>query len=243
MNTATKIGIIAILLVASAAFLSAQNLLNNEFYLKAKALRAQSEQAFEAGDYDKSVVLAEQAKEQLRKSDEYVAAMMLYYSANGWLNRAKDRVAFAKSINADVNYKDAYDRATSDVAQAKSTFDGKEYEKSIEFSKDALAALENIAREQQVVTQTRDEEALPATYTVRLNRERRDCFWRIAEFPWVYNNPWMWKKLYEANKSIIENPDNPDLIQPGQVLTIPSVSGEKREGEYDPNRTYPTYKK
>ncbi len=241
MNTATKIGIIAILLVAAATVLSAQNLLNNEFYLKAKALRAQSEQALDAGDYDKSVDLAEQAKEYLKKSDEYVAAMMLYYSANGWLNRAKDRVAFAKSIKADVNYKDAYDRAVSDVEQAKTTFDGKEYEKSIEFSKDALAALENIARQQQAAAQ--DQEALPATYTVRLIQSRRDCFWRIAEYPFIYNNPWMWKKLYEANKSIIENPGNPDLIQPGQVLTIPSLSGEKREGEYDPNRTYPSYRK
>jgi nucleoid-associated protein YgaU len=241
MNTATKIRVIAILLIASAVGLFAQNLLNNEFYLKAKTLRAQSERAFETGDYDKSVVLANQAQEYLQKSDEYVAAMMLYYSANGWLNRAKDRVAFAKSIKADVNYQEEYDKAVSDVEQAKTTFDGKEYERSIEFSKDALAALENIARQPPAAAAA--GEALPGTYTVRLILDRRDCFWRIAEYPFVYNNPWMWKILYEANKSVIEDPDNPDLIQPGQVLKIPSASGERREGEYDPDQTYPTYRK
>jgi nucleoid-associated protein YgaU len=235
MNTAKRIGIIVVLLCASAAFVFAQNLLNNEFYLKARQLRMQSEQALNAGDYDLSVQLSKQAQDYLKKSDDYVAAMMLYYSASGWLNRAKDRVAFAKSIKADVNYKDAYDRAASDVDQAKTTFDGKEYEKSIEFSKDALAALENIARQAQAGG------TLPATYTVRLIPSRRDCFWRIAEYPFVYNNPWMWKKLYEVNKSVIEDPNNPDLIEPGQVFKIPSIAGEKRQGEYDPKGKYPAF--
>jgi nucleoid-associated protein YgaU len=237
MNKTTKtITIIAVLLLACAAALSAQNLLNNEHYLKAKQLRLQSEQAYNNGNYDLSVQLSQQAQEELKKSDEYVAAMMLYYSASGWLNRAKDRVAFAKAIKADVNYKDAYDKATSDVKQAQSSFDGKEYETSIEYSKDALAALENIARQAGTTGGT-----LPAEYTVRLIPSRRDCFWRIAEYPFIYNNPWLWKKIYQLNKEVIEDPNNPDLIQPGQVFKIPSVAGEKRAGMYDPNKKYPTF--
>jgi len=31
---------------------------------------------------------------------------------------------------------------------------------------------------------------------------------------------------------------NPNLIEPGQVFTIPSLQGEVREGEYDPEKTY-----
>ena len=67
---------------------------------------------------------------------------------------------------------------------------------------------------------------------------RRDCFWRIAGYPFVYNDPWKWKTLYEANKSILEDPNNADLIQPGQVFTIPSLQGEERDGEYDPEKSY-----
>jgi nucleoid-associated protein YgaU len=85
------------------------------------------------------------------------------------------------------------------------------------------------------------EPALPQYYTVRLVISKRDCFWRIAEFPFVYNDPWKWRLLYNANKSLLENPANPDLIEPGQHFVIPSASGEKREGEYDPDVNYPTY--
>lgn len=45
-----------------------------------------------------------------------------------------------------------------------------------------------------------------------------DCLWKIAGLYWVYNNPWQWTKIYEANKDKIKDPD---LIYPGQEFTIP----------------------
>jgi nucleoid-associated protein YgaU len=42
--------------------------------------------------------------------------------------------------------------------------------------------------------------------------------WRIAGKKEIYNNPKEWKKIYEANKDQIKNPD---LIYPGQNLKIP----------------------
>jgi hypothetical protein len=48
----------------------------------------------------------------------------------------------------------------------------------------------------------------------------------------------MWKVLYEANKSKMPDPDNPDLIEPGMVLDIPSIRGEFRRGMWDPGNTY-----
>jgi len=80
---------------------------------------------------------------------------------------------------------------------------------------------------------------LPAFYTVRLIPEARDCFWRIAEYPFVYGDPRKWKLLYEANKGLLSDPANPDLIEPGQVFEIPSLAGEKREGAWDPAKKYP----
>ena len=82
---------------------------------------------------------------------------------------------------------------------------------------------------------------LPATYQVQLILEARDCLWRIAGYPFIYNNPWKWKVLYEANRGILIDPNNPDLIDVGQVLTIPSIAGEFREGDYDYRLEYPVF--
>ena len=49
--------------------------------------------------------------------------------------------------------------------------------------------------------------------------------------------------LWEANRGILLDPNNPDLIEIGQVLTIPSIAGEAREGAYDPALGYPTFGK
>jgi len=67
------------------------------------------------------------------------------------------------------------------------------------------------------------------TYTVRLIPDRRDCLWRIAEYDHIYNDPWQWPRIYQANKSILsDNLENSqgytrpeDIIYPGQILTIP----------------------
>ena len=234
---------IAVLLCAAAAVLPAQSLLDNEYYKKAQDLRYQSEQALEEGDYDAAASLAAEAKENLAMSDAYVEEAKRFYQANGWLNRANDRVAYAKSIAADVNFKDAYNTAASDARGARVALDAKDYERSLELSKSALAALEGIAVVQapkRPVEPTQPAEpSWPQYYEVRLIPSRRDCFWRIAEYPFVYNDPWKWKILYEANKSLLTDPKNPDLIEPGQVFEIPSLAGEKREGTWDPETSYP----
>jgi LysM repeat protein len=168
---------------------------------------------------------------------------MNFYRANGWLQRATERLSFAKNIlQAAVNYKSAWDEASVDVANAKVMLDAEEYPRSIYLSQQALDALRDLQGVVAVKKPDPPAQAevppLPATYTVRLNMERGDCVWRIAGFPFVYNDPWKWKTLYEANKNVITDPNNPDLIDPGQVFTVPSQQGETREGEYDPEKTY-----
>jgi len=226
-------GFILALVFAAAAEISAQSFLDNEYYRKAQSLQDQSEQAMEAGDYDLAASLAEEAKVNLAKSDEYVETMILYYSAVGWHDRARDRLAYARSIKADVNYKEAYDSAAEYITRSRTLLDADSYADSIQASKDAISALENIG-----VVEAPETPSLPETYTVRLILPLRDCLWKIAGYPFVYNDPWKWKTLYEANKSILPNPDNPNLVVPGLVLTIPSIKGETREGEYDPEATY-----
>ena len=223
--------------------LAAQSLIDNQYYHKAQELLAQSEQAFNRGDYDTSTDLANQAKEQLLKSNEYIAELTQFYRANSYLSVAKDRVAYAKAIDADVHYKDAYDKAVTDVADSKTALDDKDYPKSIELSKEAIALLKDVA---PVVAKKPPEEPsqpatveLPEYYTVRLRLPLRDCFWRIAAYPFVYNDPWKWRLLYNANKDLLENPANPDLIEVGTRFVIPALGDEKRSGEYDPSVEYP----
>ncbi|MCM1227686.1 MAG: LysM peptidoglycan-binding domain-containing protein [Clostridium sp.] len=63
-------------------------------------------------------------------------------------------------------------------------------------------------------TQTRvSTKETPKTYTVVSG----DCLWNIAKK--FYGDGSKYKKIYEANKNIIGA--NPNLIYPGQVLTIP----------------------
>ncbi len=77
-------------------------------------------------------------------------------------------------------------------------------------SKKAIA--EKIALEKKMIEEKKKQK--PSQYIVVKN----DCLWNIAKK--VYNNPIMWKMIYDANKHQIENPD---LIFPKQVLVIPII--------------------
>jgi nucleoid-associated protein YgaU len=248
--------IITILAIAvlglAAASLPAQSLLDNSYYKMAVTLKAQSDAALAAGDYDGAASLAADAEENFKKSDEYVEEMLNRYRANGWLQQANEQLAQAKAAGKDKSAKDLYDEAADSIDNAKTCYDVANYLDSVEFSKLAITTLasipgvEPVAVVEPVVTPVVEPvepgtPELPATYTVRLIPERRDCLWRIAEYPFVYNDPWKWKVLYEANRGILIEPDNPDLIEVDQVLTIPSIAGETREGEWDPSLDYPVF--
>jgi len=75
---------------------------------------------------------------------------------------------------------------------------------------------------------------LPKQYTVRTWAKEKDCLWTIAGYSWVYGDNEKWRELYNANKSKMPNPNNPDLILPGMVLDIPSINNETREGMWQP---------
>jgi len=72
------------------------------------------------------------------------------------------------------------------------------------------------------------------TYTVGTWAEDRDCLWNIAGKIEIYADPFMWPKIWQGNTSQIRNPD---IIFPGQVLTIPE-KGDKTTDEIKAERRY-----
>jgi nucleoid-associated protein YgaU len=56
------------------------------------------------------------------------------------------------------------------------------------------------------------------TYTVGTWARDRDCLWNISKKPDIYNNAWMWPKIWQGNRDQIKDPD---VIHQGQKLMIP----------------------
>lgn len=63
-------------------------------------------------------------------------------------------------------------------------------------------------------------------YTVGTWARDRDCLWNIAKKPKIYDNPFLWPKIWQGNRDQIKNPD---VIHPGQKLKIPPKAGLTKE--------------
>ncbi len=95
--------------------------------------------------------------------------------------------------------------------------------------RDELTAQEDTeeeADEESAIEQVEetDEDGFPKEYTVVLDREDRDCLWKIAQR--FYNQARLWPLIYSANRDKIKDPD---LIFPGQKFEIPSPEDRATE--------------
>lgn len=125
--------------------------------------------------------------------------------------------------------------AQRDLAAAKAALDASKFEESIPLSERVLAYLDRAENDMELFAATSNKAGLPAYYKVRLIPQNRDCFWNIAKYSFVYKDPFQWPKIWQANKGLLQNPANPDLIQPGMRFVLPSITGEAREGEWVPD--------
>lgn len=160
--------------------------------------------------------------DRIRKRDE----------AENLYNRAAALLAGAREAGIDVANPDQIARVSDAVDKAKTAFETEDYEESITNSQRAISLLEQIGA----------GGLLPKFYTVRLIPRKRDSFWRISAYDFVYGDGKYWKTLYDKNKNKLRDPNNPDLIHPGQSFEIPSLRGEQRAGTYDPNKKYGSIK-
>jgi nucleoid-associated protein YgaU len=73
------------------------------------------------------------------------------------------------------------------------------------------------------------------TYTVGTWSKNRDCLWNIAKKPDMYNNAWLWPKIWQGNRDMIKNPD---VIRPKWILKIPDGNELTKEEKSAANRYY-----
>ena len=72
------------------------------------------------------------------------------------------------------------------------------------------------------------------TYTVGTWKRDRDCLWNISKKKDIYNNAWMWPKIWQGNRDEIKDPD---IIHTGQKLKIPAA-GELTSDEKSAAKKY-----
>ena len=225
---------------------------NNKYFLESVRLTNLAEQAYEEGDYDASSQYSEEAVRYALLSDEFVRLQLKIKETDDAIAAARRRLDFAASVNAATRYPSEYSQAQTAFTEARTLRAAENWDPAIEAANRVLVALAYVDAEQPrapvveqpraPVEQPRPVEGpppLPAQYTVRSWSSSKDCLWNIAGRSWVYNDSKKWKLLYDANRTRMPQPDNPDLIHPDFILNIPSMGGEKREGMWDPSKNYP----
>jgi len=230
--------ILAILLIGNLMIVTAQGtetnvslaIRNNNYYMESLRHANLARLAYAEGDYDSSIRYSAEAIRYAELSDAYVRLRLKMAETDQAIYAAGKRLEYATSLRAATKYPEEYREAQAAYAEARSFRTAERWDDAIEAANRVLAALAYVDGSVP--------DPLPAQYTVRAWSTFRDCFWNIAGRPWAYNDPNVWKVLYEANKSKMPDANNPDLIEPGMVLDIPSIRGETRLGMWDPGNTY-----
>ena len=213
---------------------------NNRYFIESVRLTNLAQLSYEEGDYDTSTRYSEEAIRYAQLSDEYVRLQLKIKETDDAIAAARRRLDYAASINAASRFPAEYGRAQAAFDEARSLRAAESWDPAIDAANRVLVALAYIDNEQGADRTAEGPTSLPSQYTVRPWSVSKDCFWNIAGYPWVYNDPWKWKLLYDANKSKMPEPDNPDLINPNMVLDIPSIRGESRQGMWEAGKTYPS---
>lgn len=224
------------ILALALAFLSvtavfAVSYKNNTYQKLADEYTKKAQNALDAGEYELSVEYAQKAEENAALSQAFVKKMLAKSDADKAMKAASKKLDYAKSINAERNFPMAYSSAQKSYASAQESYNGEDYETATAYANQVLTALADI----------KEITPLPEFYVVRPWADTKDCYWNISGRNYVYDNPLLWENLYQANKSNMPRPNDPNLILPGMKMKIPSITGEYREGTYDPSKKYDGY--
>jgi len=194
---------------------------NNRFYLESLRLTRLAQETYEYGDYDASAGFAQEAILFAELSNEYVASQLI--------DEAKRLLDWAELNSFASLYSNAFAESREFYEASIAAYSMEEWGEAI------IAAIRSI----EILSALEEFESmsagtLPRFYVVRTWANERDCLWNIAGYSFVYGDPWRWRDLYEANRARLPEPNNPNLIEPGFVLEIPSIRGETRQGTWRP---------
>jgi len=197
-----------------------KGLLNNKYMVENRRLLGLAEGAYADAKYDDAVKYAQEANKYAQLSDEYVASQMKIRDTNEAITAAQARLDQAKKANLNVKNPAIYGKAESALAEALAFRTKEQWDPAKASALSVLSILAEIPGVQ----------SLPAQYRVKTWIGTRDCLWNIAAKKEIYGDPWKWTVIYNANKNKLPAPDNPDLVEPGILLDIPSIKGEFRSG-------------
>ena len=192
---------------------------NNEYYLESLRLSKLAHESYDKGLYDESAAYAEEAIHYANLSDLYVTEQLIA--------EAKRLLDWADSNNIETRYPNVYNAGKDYYNESVTAQDKSELRKANIAAINSIEIFGPMAAEKPA--------SLPSQYTVRSWANEKDCFWNIAGYPFVYGDPWKWRELYNANRSKLPNPNNPNVIEPGTILDIPALPGETRSGMWTPN--------
>lgn len=248
-------GILPLLLVLMGLMtfsVSAQNLLeDNPHARRARELRVLAERAIEQGEYEQSLEYTREADRERILAEEWAEMRVWAFRANSMRNRAREQMVYADRIDAKTHYPEEFELASTTMESAQRAFEDERYEESFEqfrLVRDTISPLQPVRvraeERQEMITTPIEREERPATpsdapvlpryYVVRRIPGDRDSFNKIAGYEFVYGDRTRWRPLYEANRHMLQDPDNPHLIQPGMRFEIPSLDGEERSGVWQP---------
>lgn len=218
-------------LILSSSLLFAISYKNNTYQKLAEEYTKKAQKAMDAGEYLLAVEYAEKAGENAELSEAFIKKMSAKSEADNSLALARNRMEYVKSIRGDINFPLAFADAQNYYTQATESYRMEEYD----LAKNAATTVLTVLADVKEIT------PLPKYYIVTPWAESKDCFWNISGRPYVYNNPLLWENLYQANKESLPEPNNPNLIEPGMKMEIPSISGEYRDGVYSPEIKYDVF--
>jgi len=196
------------------------SIVNNKFLQENKRLMGLAESSYTEGKYDDAVKYAQEAALNAQKSDEWIRSQLKMREAVAAVDAAQARFDWATSKNAAANYPKPYEAAKTAMDAALDAKAKEDWDAAIIQAKNVMDALAGIP----------GAPTLAAQYKVNDWKVTKDCLWNIAAKPQIYGDPFKWRVIYNANKSKFPQPNNPNIVEPGTILDIPSIKGEKRFG-------------
>jgi len=230
MNKYKLTGMVLLFVLGTAALFAAESgaqhsdfvnsLLNNEFMRENNRLIGLAEGSFAEGKYDDAVKYAQEAIQYAQKSDDWVAMQIKIRDTNEAIAAAQKRFDWATANGGPKQYAKAYEEAKTALADALAARSREDWDTAMASAKKVISILSIMPNAPE----------FPAQYVVRTWQSVKDCLWNIAAKPQIYGDPYKWRVIYNANKAKFPKPNNPNIIEPGMILDIPSIKGETRSG-------------